>query len=191
MKIGEVTKAILDIIGETSGDTNFIFDIFFTDYATSYGRLRGARKYSKPRPPVNLDPKEIELQRFYRMLWSLKKQGLIIKSKNKWVRTSKGRERCRRILERWRNLLPRRNYNAEPSEELKLVIFDIPEKERRKRVWLRSALNHLGFKRLQKSVWDGKVMIPEEFLNDLRKMHLLQCVEIFAITKTGSLRELG
>jgi hypothetical protein len=43
---------------------------------------------------------------------------------------------------------------------------------------------------VQKSLWLGKVKIPEEFLVDIRKLSLLDYVEIFEITKTGSLKNL-
>ena len=124
------------------------------------------------------------------MLWKLRKQGLIEKQNKRWRITQKGKEHKIAILARWKIELPSRKYNPEKSEELKLVIFDVPEKERRKRVWLRYALLRLGFKRLQKSVWVGRVKIPESFLKDLNRINLLEYVEIFAITKTGSLRHV-
>ncbi|MBI2635441.1 MAG: CRISPR-associated endonuclease Cas2, partial [Parcubacteria group bacterium] len=73
---------------------------------------------------------------------------------------------------------------------LKVVIFDIPEKQKHKREWLRGQLQDLGFKMIQKSVWMGKRKFPKEFLEDIRDLKLLAYVEIFSVTKTGSMRPL-
>ena len=43
---------------------------------------------------------------------------------------------------------------------------------------------------LQKSVWIGKTILPEELLDDLERLNLLSYVEIFAITKTGTIKQL-
>ena len=71
-----------------------------------------------------------------------------------------------------------------------IVVFDVPEKERRKRDWLRSVLKRLELKMVQKSVWIGKVKIPKELLDDLFNLKLLDYVEIFEVSKSGSLRQL-
>ena len=75
-------------------------------------------------------------------------------------------------------------------EKINAKDIDIPESERKKRAWLRSALKNLNFKMIQQSVWIGKVRIPEEFLRDLRNMHLTEYVEIFEISKAGSLQQI-
>ena len=43
---------------------------------------------------------------------------------------------------------------------------------------------------IQKSVWIGKVKIPKEFLDDLFKLRLIDYIEIFEISKAGSLKNL-
>lgn len=91
------------------------------------------------------------------------------KRKNKktiWSITRKGLEKLKILKKKNRKTLI--NYSKEKSDKLIIVIFDIPEKERHKRNWLRSVLVSLDFKFLQESVWIGKTKIPEEFLNDLR-----------------------
>ena len=81
-------------------------------------------------------------------------------------------------------------YKTESDDELKIIIFDIPEEERQKRDWLRSVLKNLKFSMLQKSVWVGKGKLPKEFINDLSKYKIISYVDIFAISKYGSLRKL-
>jgi hypothetical protein len=43
---------------------------------------------------------------------------------------------------------------------------------------------------VQKSVWVGKTKIPQDFLDDLFKLKLVDFVEIFEISRTGSLKHL-
>ena len=66
----------------------------------------------------------------------------------------------------------------------------MPEKERRKRGWLRGALRFLNFKMFQQSVWIGKNKIPEQFLFDLRQKNLLPYIHIMEVNKGGTVREL-
>lgn len=102
-----------------------------------------------------------------------------------WKITSIGVSKLKYITNR-----SKANYEAEQDNKIKIVVFDVPEKEKWKRGWLRDALRSLDFKMLQKSVWAGKSKIPEAFLEDLRKKHLLGCVHILEVSKAGTVREL-
>lgn len=192
MQRGDVSFKILEFIKNASVTTAEILDLFILDYHTHYRRLRGLperRWKPKPRPR---DFSAEERQRLYSIIFWLKKDGLIKKNlESKWVLTQKGKERKDRILDRMRNLLPKASYAVLPSSDWKIIIFDIPEKEKRKREWLRSALKNLGFKMLQKSVWIGKLNVPESFINDLSRLGILSAVEILAITRSGSLRRVS
>ncbi|MBI5153222.1 MAG: CRISPR-associated endonuclease Cas2 [Parcubacteria group bacterium] len=81
-------------------------------------------------------------------------------------------------------------YEKKEDTQLNIVLFDIPEPERKKREWLRQELNYLGFTMLQRSVWAGKIKIPKEMLEDLEHYKLLPYIEIIAVTKTGTLKKL-
>lgn len=87
-----------------------------------------------------------------------------------------------------KNIRP--HYEVSPSEEVKIITFDIPEKKKVCRNWLRLALKDMNFNFLQKSVWVGTAALPEEFLDDLRKQEIFDFVEIFAVTKKGTLRQI-
>ena len=191
-KWGEITFNILQAIKSGLDTTDEICHVIFGDYknVTPYRRLMGIKRYRRPRPPTPHELSAEERQRFYSMIWKLQKQGLVEKKPGRWQLTKKGRKWQTIIFGRWKTALPKIKYEKESSSEIKLVIFDIPEKEQRKRVWLRFALSRIGFRRLQKSVWIGKVKIPEVFMNHLRKLDLLSYVEILAITKTGTLRAI-
>lgn len=186
MRKGTTTK-ILSLLAETGRSTAEFLDIFLTDYATSYRMLRGLPVRGK-RSVV--DPQEFvraEKQRFYNLLSKLKREGLVRRTPSGiWRLTHKGVKRNSIIAKQF----PAHVYTAQPSRELVLVTFDIPERERRKRTWLRAVLKHLNFRMLQRSVWIGKVQLPAEFLHDLRTMRLLPYIEMLVITKTGSVEHI-
>ena len=69
----------------------------------------------------------------------------------------------------------------------RLVIFDIPEKERRKRDAIRAELGAAGFRQLQKSVWYAEQPLPEDFLELLDALALKPHVHIFSIRQSGTI----
>ncbi|MBI5220571.1 MAG: hypothetical protein HY978_01895 [Candidatus Liptonbacteria bacterium] len=83
------------------------------------------------------------------------------------------------------------HYQSGGSKNFVVVAFDVPEKQRWKRDWLRSALAGLELSMIQQSVWVGKAAIPEQFLRDLADLDLLEAVEIFEITRSGTLKLLA
>jgi CRISPR-associated endonuclease Cas2 len=66
---------------------------------------------------------------------------------------------------------------------LRIVIFDIPEKDATKRRWLRRELLYLNYKMLQKSAWIGKTPIPQEFLQNIKILGLQKNINIFTVNK--------
>ena len=82
------------------------------------------------------------------------------------------------------------SYSKEKGQ-FTIVVFDIPEKERSKRAWIREVLKNLDLKMIQKSVWVGKVKIPKQFIDDLDKFNMVDFVEIFEISKAGSLKQIN
>ena len=84
--------------------------------------------------------------------------------------------------------MPKGEYPKEKSDTATIVTYDIPQSQRRFRDWLRNELVGLGLTMLQRSVFVGKVKIPKELIEDLSRMHLIDYVEIFEITKQGTLR---
>jgi len=63
-----------------------------------------------------------------------------------------------------------------------IVIFDIPEKKKRYRDWLRMELIGFGFTMIQKSVWLGP-SLPKEFIEYLDEAGLLKDVRFFQATE--------
>lgn len=189
---GENRLKILEFVERSAKLIEDIFFIFSLPYGTPYSRIdyllqkRHIQTFEVPRGKK-------EKMRFSDLIYRLKKEGLVCEVKkeneNFLGLTNKGKI----ILEKFRSAknksLPMAKYENKEEETLKIVIFDIPESEKRKRDWLRSALRNLRFRMLQKSVWAGKASLPQEFIEDLRKINLLPFVEIFSVSKTGSLMQ--
>ncbi|MBI2035146.1 MAG: hypothetical protein HYT12_00485 [Candidatus Liptonbacteria bacterium] len=137
---------------------------------------------------------EEERQRIYDLLYRLRKDGLIMpreEKQHKHLRlTAKGVMFLNKLKLRKQNMLPTPQYKSTDSDSLKIVAFDVPEKERGKRAWLRSALSNLEFQMVQKSLWIGKHKLPAEFMDDLLRLRIIAYIEIFAVSKRGTLRRV-
>lgn len=125
-----------------------------------------------------------ERHSFDSLLSNLKRDGLIEKEGKKWSITKHGRDR----LKSYDSKYPDLRYAQEGSDNLMIVMFDIPERERGKRAWLRSALTNMGFKMVQQSVWAGKKKVSKRFLKDINKLQIAQYIDILTVTRSGSLR---
>lgn len=80
--------------------------------------------------------------------------------------------------------------SMEPTKKdgkLRIVTFDIPERDRKKRDWLRAELISCGFTLLHKSVWIGKQPLPEEFVEELNNLGLSGYIHIFSVGEKGTL----
>ncbi|OGI66267.1 hypothetical protein A3A95_01970 [Candidatus Nomurabacteria bacterium RIFCSPLOWO2_01_FULL_39_18] len=142
-------------------------------------RVSEFRKYNEE----DLRKRRRRLQVF---ISKLKHDGLIKEVKNKLTISNAGRKK---ILD-LKNNLPDRHYQTENQRGLVIISFDIPEKLRRKRNWLREVVKNLQFGMVHKSVWIGKVKIPHEFILDLELLKIIEFVEIFEIGKTGTLKKM-
>jgi len=120
-----------------------------------------------------------EKQRLRSSLYYLEKQGLI-----RGRRAEPSGSRFWEITARGRLRQKRRKLEGSRAERLvlreaRVVIFDIPEKERWKRRWLRTSLAALGFRMVQRSVFVGRGKISRRFLNKLADLAILPYVKIF------------
>ncbi|MBP6855688.1 MAG: CRISPR-associated endonuclease Cas2 [Candidatus Pacebacteria bacterium] len=70
-----------------------------------------------------------------------------------------------------------------------IVAFDIPEKYRTKRDFLRRLLQSLGYQMIQKSVWIGYYKLSKDFMDELREIRILPYVDVFSINRSGTIRK--
>ena len=118
-------------------------------------------------------------------LHRLKKEGLITEGENKKIcLTDRGEEMIIYIKDRYSIL-------EKPwDKKIRVVVFDIPEKEEHFRKWIRVELGLLMFKQLQKSVYIGKYPLPDDLYQDLIKNEIFNNVHIFTIDKADKQEEL-
>lgn len=167
-----VSKIILETILEAGEVT---LDIFFPP---QYAHTRFSRHL------LGLDSyPEVSRRTFTVLLSRLKSQGLIKTVGQKrlagWRLTSKGEKYIQNLQS-----IPR---IPEKDGISRLVIFDIPEKERKKRDRLRDTLASYDFEQLQKSVWIGHNPLPEDFITFLDDLDLGGRVHIFSVREGGTL----
>lgn len=196
---GKIVQRLLEGIGEAPGRLGDFLGAFLeAGYGASRGRLEYLERryrYQRLKDRAKQDERRRLYQRYYMFMRHLRKQGLIESTgqglKKIFSLTRKGRLHERILRERMAKALPEPTYAGEKSNTVTIVSFDIPEKVRRKRAWLRSALKNLEFKMVHESFWFGKVKIPKEFINDLLRLRLLHYVEIFEVTKSGTLHQIS
>ena len=131
-----------------------------------------------------------EKKKFSRLVYLMKREGIIESTGRRGV------SGVLNITKRGKSLVKSsgRSYLDQKPEEdncYKIIAFDIPEKERKKRKWLRGTLACLGFTMIQQSVWFGRSKIPKEFTEDLVSKEIFNKVEILTIDKLGSLNKLN
>ncbi len=167
-----LTALILEKIAE-AGET--FLDSFFPK---KYPEARLWRKI------LGLDPSyEFRRATFSTIISRLRAQGLVerhVKSnRHLWRLTAAGRTAAST------SPVPR------PSADgrRRLVCFDIAERERAKRQWLRGELIALGYRPLQKSVWIGEAPLPAELIEDLDALDLRPAVHILRVEAEGTLHQ--
>ncbi len=201
MNYGYKIGFFLEVL-ESSGKISAQFiDAFLSDRQSSYKKLKRMIKYGpfyeelfvKPQKLSYDEYKKIERQKFYKLMNHLQKQGLVKKTKeeysknSRWKITQKGSDKLKELRES-NFQKPPAVYKKEKGNELKIIIFDIPEEEKKKRTWLRETLVNLGFSMLQKSVWMGNYKLPGGFIKDLEGLDMLSYVHIFSVNKIGTLK---
>lgn len=122
---------------------------------------------------------------FSSLLHRLKKEGLVVKNNqganSKWSITQIGKNK----LKYYENLIKPIKQDGIP----RLVMYDIPESNRKKRYWLRSELIASGYDQLQKSVWLGYSPLSEDFIKSIKDLGLENKIHIVSINKKGTLNK--
>jgi len=184
-----IIKHVLEILGLLGSAPTSI--ILVDHYKKSHMKAKNINKWH----PNNLDEtvhyKKKEMQKLSNLLSYMKKCGLVENSRDKnsstWSITSCGRERLELIKSRGIGEDPFIVQNQIKKDDLKVIVFDVPESEKRKRDWLRKSLENLDFKMLQRSVWVGNTKLPEEFIASLSNLQILSCLHIFLVKEKGTI----
>lgn len=104
-------------------------------------------------------------------LWRLEQKGLVSKNKKQYHLTAYGS----RIVHVFQG------GGKEWDGKWRMVIFDIPERNRHDRNWLRGKLLSMEYKPLQRSVFIGRYPLEEETYEGLLEKRLIQFVRLMTI----------
>lgn len=123
---------------------------------SGYKRITNLRNFWDHLDKLN----DLEKNSVRTILWRLNKKGLVTKRVSRYEITRAGLNLVKMVQEA---------SDAETSWDGKwrLVMFDIPEKRRRDRHWLRYNLLILDYKPLQKSVFIGKHPVSEDCYKEI------------------------
>lgn len=187
---GEITLRILEIFLEEFGPD---VDALLARTVTSKGQLTkrgieyrgGLVKKARERLLKKIKDKT----KLVKLISKLRRQGLINEGNQV---TKSGVSKLQTLKERIKKFIPVKIYKKSDLEKdhLKIIIFDVPEKLRTYRNWLRGSLIELGFEKIQKSVWMGEPKLPTDFVVQLKELNLLSYVKIFSVYKKGLLEEV-
>jgi phenylacetic acid degradation operon negative regulatory protein len=130
--------------------------------------------------------KEKRGRKFSQFLNYLKKRGYIkienLKGKEGVLLTQRGEEKAlgtklKLIREKYKNLKLKKRKDG----KWLMVVFDIPERKRKWRDFLRENLQNLGFIFFQKSIWVSPYEVRRKLERMLRESQLDRYVKIFLI----------
>ncbi len=168
-------------------------DFFSAVLAAGYGANSGRIEYEYQKIRRSSLSKSIKIntlknseRRLAVFISKMKHDGLIEADKDKFKISDKGKSKLGML----RNSLPGRFYERTEEGNAVIISFDIPERLRRKRNWLREVIRNFGFQMIHQSVWMGKGGVPKDFIEDLENLKILEFVEIFEVSKQGSLRKV-
>ncbi|MFH1200856.1 MAG: hypothetical protein V1484_00805 [bacterium] len=131
--------------------------------------------------------REREFKRYKResiqvALSRLHKKGYVENSSSGWSMTNKGKRRTKSV--------PLLDYMMSPFSENSpvsmIISFDIPERNRATRHWLRNQIKIFGYKMLQQSLWIGPSPLPSSFLKRLEDLDIRKNIKTFKITKMSN-----
>lgn len=186
---GEILLKALEFIKKGACEQVIFFEAMLASgYGASMGKIDAEfdkrRKIYEARDQQIKDLKMRE-KRLQNFLSQMKHDGLIESEDGKLVVSRKGKQKILKL----KNQLPARHYQTQDQKYFTIVSFDIPEKFRRKRDWLREVVRNLDYTMIHKSVWIGHTEIPRVLIQNLEDLKILEYIEIFEISKSGSLKK--
>ena len=181
---GEHTLQILKLLEDGPLDgTQLIRKFFPVGYEPSFQVLARERGRAAAAKAIRL--------RYRNFLYKLERSNLVaarpLEGSIIFSISDAGRKKLT-ILKNRRGLPPVKTYKKEKGAGPILVTFDIPERRRAERDWLRRVLRHLEFTLVDRGVWIGGNRLPLNLLADLNSRQLSKNFHSFRILKSGVLK---
>ena len=164
-----------EILPKEGNPTRAAHRMFFPDQYIYMEDWR--RRYTIPKIKIR------KKHSFSKMVSYLKDRGYLkilkIKKKDVVIITSKGIDKI------FKAELKNRKQIKRKDKKWQMVLFDIPETKRRQRDLFRKALQYLGYKKLQKSIWVCQYDVLDETKNLIKRYGLDNFVDFLLIQKIG------
>jgi len=112
-------------------------------------------------------------------LSDLRRKGYVRRNDSGWQITEAGRKY---FQEKQQSRFIKNPFDKSCEDSL-VVAFDIPERKRKIRNWLREQLKIFNYKMLQQSLWLGPGPLPPEFLERLENLSIRKNLKTFKVKK--------
>ncbi len=116
------------------------------------------------------------------ILWRLQKKGLVENKKGCYHLTVSGLNLTKKFQEK--------QLEKSWDNKWRIIMFDIPEKRRKERNWLRNQLADFEYKLLQESVFIGKQPFEKDFFEELVNRNLYQYIRLLTVGEIDNEKEL-
>lgn len=110
----------------------------------------------------------------------MQKHGLIKKEGGKYALTVIGKNIAKYISGR------KKIFEKKWDKKYRVVIFDIPEKKKHLRNWLREELYVLKYEKLQESVLAGKFPLPKDLIKEIKDKKINKFIDYLLVEKIYS-----
>lgn len=112
----------------------------------------------------------------------LRKHGFVEKRGEKYLLTLAGRKLLDYIMGR------RKILEKKWDKKYRVVVFDVPEKMRKKRNWLRNELYLLRYRQLQESVFISKFPLPADLVREIKKRKMGNFVNYLLVDRVYDIK---
>jgi len=168
-KLGEYLCLALLEFGEMS------LDIFFS---SRYSFTRPTRIFlGMDESAINKKIEKTTKSAFNQAIKRLVIQGIVREEGGKFHLTQNGKSLFQKIFSIKKTL------NKKWDGKYRVVIFDIPEKKKKLRDWIRDELYNLNYKLLQKSVFIGRYPLTKEIIKQITEFKLDKNVNYLLVDK--------
>jgi CRISPR-associated endonuclease Cas2 len=193
---GEKILKILEILEDMAVSTLDLLDMWLFEQPRGiYGLERARLKRAGQKKQLffaELREYLEEREKLSKLIYKLKREGFILEDKKnkKLILTKKGKLKLRFLKNKRSVKETKNNESNQKDKDVIVVIYDVPESEYKRRHQLRNLLVNAGFSFIQKSVWIKQGKITDDFINFLKDLEVLHYVQIFKITKKGTIENM-
>lgn len=128
----------------------------------------------------SLPDKKLKKATIQQTLKRMEKHGFVKREGDKYSMTFIGNSVAKYILKR------KKIFEKKWDKKYRVVVFDIPEKKKQFRNWLRNELYLLRYTKLQESVFIGKFPLPKDLIAEINHKKISKNIDYLLVDKIYS-----